>query len=66
MVRASWQRAWQDRVGPEGLPPMEFTPEALGRVFSLPMMVLHDPETGFPIPLPRTPEARPVAVAGQG
>ena len=29
MVRASWQRAWQDRVGPEGLPPMEFTPEAL-------------------------------------
>ncbi|WP_425313152.1 GAF domain-containing protein [Microbacterium esteraromaticum] len=28
-VRASWQRAWQDRVGAEGLPPLEFTPEAL-------------------------------------
>lgn len=29
VVRASWQRAWRDRVGAEGLPPLEFTPEAL-------------------------------------
>ncbi|UNK70910.1 helix-turn-helix domain-containing protein [Microbacterium sp. H1-D42] len=29
MIRASWQRAWQDRIGAEGLPPLEFTPEAL-------------------------------------
>ncbi|MEJ1089669.1 GAF domain-containing protein [Microbacterium sp. Mu-80] len=29
VVRASWQRAWRDRVGAEGLPPLEFTAEAL-------------------------------------
>ncbi|MEO9254633.1 MAG: ABC transporter ATP-binding protein [Tepidiformaceae bacterium] len=35
-------------------PPREvLVPEALERVFRCPMMVLHDPETGAPIPLPR-------------
>ncbi|MFC4138206.1 MULTISPECIES: GAF domain-containing protein [unclassified Microbacterium] len=29
LIRASWERAWQDRIGAEGLPPLEFTPEAL-------------------------------------
>ncbi|MGF2949527.1 GAF domain-containing protein [Microbacterium alcoholitolerans] len=29
LIRASWQRAWRDRVGAEGLPPLEFTTEAL-------------------------------------
>ncbi|WP_309065997.1 GAF domain-containing protein [Microbacterium sp.] len=29
LVRASWQRAWQNRVGAEGLPPLDFTREAL-------------------------------------
>ncbi len=29
LVRASWQRAWQDRVGPEGRPPLAFSAEAL-------------------------------------
>jgi iron complex transport system ATP-binding protein len=36
-------------------PPREvLVPEALERVFRCPMMVLHDPETGAPIPLPRS------------
>ena len=29
LVRESWQRAWLSRVGPEGLPPLEFAMEAL-------------------------------------
>lgn len=29
LVRASWQRAWQGRVGAEGLPPVAFTAEEL-------------------------------------
>ena len=29
LVRASWHRAWHGRVGPEGRPPVSFTPEAL-------------------------------------
>lgn len=29
LVRASWQRAWQGRVGPEGRPPIEFTADGL-------------------------------------
>ncbi|WCM55669.1 GAF domain-containing protein [Microbacterium sp. EF45047] len=29
LVRASWERAWRSRVGAEGLPPLDFTREAL-------------------------------------
>lgn len=29
LVRASWERAWRGRVGAEGLPPLEFTQDAL-------------------------------------
>ncbi|WP_298866173.1 helix-turn-helix domain-containing protein [uncultured Microbacterium sp.] len=29
LIRASWQRAWQDRVGAEGLPPIDLTGELL-------------------------------------
>ena len=29
LVRASWERSWRQRVGPEGLPPLDFTVEAL-------------------------------------
>ena len=41
------------RVEFDGPPAVAFTPEALERVFGVPMMVLSDPETGRPIPLPR-------------
>ena len=37
----------------DGAPADVFNPEALERVFGIPMMVLRDPETGQPIPLPR-------------
>ncbi len=37
----------------DGNPRSAFTPEALERVFSIPMSVLTDPETGLPVPLPR-------------
>ncbi|WCD93459.1 GAF domain-containing protein [Microbacterium sp. nov. GSS16] len=29
LVRASWERAWQRRVGAEGLPPLDFSQDAL-------------------------------------
>ncbi|QMU96737.1 GAF domain-containing protein [Microbacterium esteraromaticum] len=29
LVRASWERAWQSRVGAEGLPPLDFSADAL-------------------------------------
>ncbi|MBA4181170.1 MAG: hypothetical protein C0506_11325 [Anaerolinea sp.] len=46
-------------------PPREvFEPRALERVFNVPMMVIQDPETGLPIPLPRPdPRFCPVAHA---
>ena len=37
----------------DGPPEAVFNAEALERVFGIPMMVLADPETGQPIPLPR-------------
>jgi iron complex transport system ATP-binding protein len=37
----------------DGAPAEVFEPAGLERVFSLPMTVLTDPETGLPIPLPR-------------
>ena len=42
----------------DGPPRTVFEPRALERVFRVPMMVLDDPETGLPIPLP---SARPVS-----
>lgn len=40
------------RVEFDGLPREVFEPRALERVFSVPMMILQDPETGLPIPIP--------------
>ena len=37
----------------DGPPAAVLTPEALERVFSVPMTVLADPDTGLPIPIPR-------------
>jgi iron complex transport system ATP-binding protein len=37
----------------DGTPEAVFSAEALERVFGVPMMILTDPETGQPIPLPR-------------
>ncbi len=48
----------QGRLEFDGRPRDVLVPEALERVFNCPMMVLHDPETGFPIPLPRLNERR--------
>ena len=42
------------RVEFDGPPRDVFLPATLERVFTVPMMVLEDPETGLPIPLPRT------------
>ena len=50
------------RVAFDGPPKVVFEPLALERVFSVPMMVLADPETGLPIPLPR-PDPRYCAVS---
>ncbi|MCC6380881.1 MAG: ABC transporter ATP-binding protein [Dehalococcoidia bacterium] len=52
------------RVEFDGAPCRVFEPEALERVFAVPMTVLTDPETGLPVPLPRPdprlcPAARP-------
>lgn len=41
------------RVEFDGPPREVLEPRALERVFNVPMMVLQDPETGLPIPLPR-------------
>ena len=41
------------RVEFDGRPAEVFEPSNLERVFGVPMMVLTDPETGLPIPLPR-------------
>lgn len=49
------------KVAFDGPPKQVFEPRALERVFSVPMMVLADPETGLPIPLPR-PDPRYCAV----
>lgn len=43
----------------DGAPADVLNPEALERVFGIPMMVLKDPETGQPIPLPRQGSALP-------
>ncbi len=50
------------KVAFDGAPKEVLEPEALERVFSVPMMVLTDPETGLPIPLPR-PDPRYCPVA---
>ena len=50
------------RVAFDGPPAEVFEPAGLERVFGMPMMVLRDPETGLPLPLPRPdPAACPVA-----
>lgn len=41
------------RVEADGTPGEVFTATELERVFRVPMMVLKDPETGLPVPLPR-------------
>ncbi len=43
----------QGRIEFDGAPREVLLPEALERVFGVPMMVLSDPETGLPVPLPR-------------
>lgn len=43
----------QGRVELDGPPRDVFQSEALERVFNVPMIILSDPETGAPIPLPR-------------
>jgi iron complex transport system ATP-binding protein len=53
------------RVEFDGPPLKVFEPAGLERVFGVPMMVLTDPETGLPIPLPRPdPLLCPVAHTG--
>lgn len=42
------------RVEFDGAPRAVFEPRGLERVFGVPMMVLSDPESGLPIPLPRS------------
>lgn len=50
------------RVEFDGPPKQVLEPRALERVFNVPMIVLQDPETGLPIPLPRPdPRFCPVA-----
>ena len=44
-----------------GLVAGAFILASLERVFKVPMMVLHDPETGLPIPLPRMAGLAPEA-----
>ena len=41
------------RIAFDGPPTSVLEPEGLERVFGVAMMVLRDPETGMPIPLPR-------------
>ncbi|HNM79059.1 MAG TPA: ABC transporter ATP-binding protein, partial [Tepidiformaceae bacterium] len=50
------------RVEFDGPPAVVLEPVGLERVFGVAMMVMQDPETGLPIPLPRPdPELCPVA-----
>ena len=50
------------RIELDGAPVSVLEPRALERVFNVPMMVIPDPETGLPIPLPRPdPQFCPVA-----
>lgn len=51
------------RVEFDGPPREVFEPVGLERVFSVPMMVLEDPLTGLPVPLPR-PDPQLCAYAG--
>jgi iron complex transport system ATP-binding protein len=54
----------QGRVAFDGPPLQVLRPEPLQHVFSVPMTVLTDPDTGMPIPLPRPdPQLCPVAPA---
>jgi iron complex transport system ATP-binding protein len=53
------------RVAFDGPPLRVLTPEALERVFGVAMMVLTDPESGMPIPLPR-PDPRYCPMATEG
>ena len=43
----------EGRVAFDGPPPAVFEPEGLQAVFGIAMIVIPDPETGLPIPLPR-------------
>jgi len=43
----------EGRLAFDGPPPAVLQPEALERVFGIPMLVLADPDTGLPIPIPR-------------
>ncbi|HCV00905.1 MAG: hypothetical protein CL897_03995 [Dehalococcoidia bacterium] len=45
------------RVAFDGIPREVLRPEALQAVFRVPMVILEDPETGLPVPLPRDPGA---------
>jgi iron complex transport system ATP-binding protein len=50
----------------DGPPTAVLEPDALERVFGVPMLVLPDPETGLPIPIPRPdPALCPVATPGR-
>jgi iron complex transport system ATP-binding protein len=50
----------------DGPPTAVLEPDALERVFGVPMLVLPDPETGLPIPIPRPdPALCPVAIPGR-
>jgi iron complex transport system ATP-binding protein len=53
------------RVEFDGPPTKVLEPVALERVFSVPMTVLADPDTGMPIPIPR-PDPRYCPVAHDG
>ncbi len=53
------------RIAFDGAPIDVLEPQGLGEVFGVAMMVIPDPETGLPIPLPRPdPELCPVARPG--
>lgn len=54
------------QVAFDGPPAEVFTPLALERVFRVPMMVLTDPETGLPIPIPRPDPLYCAFVRGDG
>lgn len=54
------------RVAFDGSPREVLRPEPLRDVFGVPMVVLEDPESGLPVPLPRYPEGVIPASPGRG
>ena len=49
----------EGRIAFDGAPGEVLRPEPLEEVFGVPMVILEDPESGLPVPLPRYPESAP-------